>query len=107
MTHEIFYALGGVGLVSLGLYGVLAVGQMLRRILAVNVMGTGVFMILVALAARHPADAPDPVPHAMVLTGIVVAVSATALAVALACRVQETDQPSSPPPAARQEALRP
>ena len=32
----------------------------------------------------------DPVPHAMVLTGIVVSVSVTALALILACRVQET-----------------
>ena len=42
-------------------------------------------------AARVAGDRPDPVPHAMVLTGIVVAVSATALALALACRIhQET-----------------
>jgi multicomponent Na+:H+ antiporter subunit C len=45
-------------------------------------MGTGVFMVLVtsALGQGQPAD---PVPHAMVLTGIVVAVSATAFALAL------------------------
>ena len=45
----------------------------------------GVFMMLVALASRTTgiATRPDPVPHAMVLTGIVVAVSATALGLAL------------------------
>jgi len=38
---------------------------------------------LVAIAYRGP-EAPDPVPHAMVVTGIVVAFASTALAVALA-----------------------
>ena len=33
----------------------------------------------------------DPVPHALVLTGIVVAVSATAMALALGKRLQELD----------------
>jgi len=32
---------------------------------------------------------PDPVPHALVLTGIVVAFSATALALALGRRLRE------------------
>ncbi len=52
-------------------------------ILALNVMGSGVFLVLVALAKRTGNTAPDPVPHAMVITGIVVAVSATALALTL------------------------
>jgi len=45
-----------------------------------------VFMFLIAIAKRD--ILPDPVPHAMVLTGIVVAVSATALALALTLRVR-------------------
>ena len=56
--------------------------------LAINVMGSGVFLVLVALGGRTPGAAPDPVPHAMVITGIVVAISATALALALMLRVQ-------------------
>ena len=62
---------------------------MLRRLLGLNVLGSGVFMMLVALASRTTdiATRPDPVPHAMVLTGIVVAVSATALALALLRRM--------------------
>ena len=39
--------------------------------------------MLVALAKRSGDALPDPVPHAMVITGIVVAVSATALALTL------------------------
>jgi multicomponent Na+:H+ antiporter subunit C len=44
-------------------------------------MGSGAFLVLVGLAQRY--DVADPVPQAMVLTGIVVAVAATALALAL------------------------
>jgi multicomponent Na+:H+ antiporter subunit C len=48
-------------------------------------------MVLVALAARSGDRPPDPVLHAMVLTGIVVAVSATGLAVALACGLADDE----------------
>ncbi|MGC9456833.1 MAG: NADH-quinone oxidoreductase subunit K [Halothiobacillaceae bacterium] len=69
-------------------FGVVALGRsrhLLRQILALNVMGAGVFMVLLVVAARS--DSPDPVPQAMVLTGIVVAVSATAFALALMRRL--------------------
>ena len=82
MSSTFTYALIGVGLFTLGLYAMIVHAHLLRKILALNVMGSGVFMILVALAKRS-GDMPDPVPHAMVITGIVVAVSATALALTL------------------------
>ncbi len=88
MTSSIFYALVGVGLFNLGLYALIIYPHLLRKIIAINVMGSGVFLIMVALAARTSAGGPDAVPHAMVITGIVVAVSATALALALMLRVQ-------------------
>lgn len=83
------YALIGVGLFTLGLYALIVHAHLLRKILALNIMGSGVFMILVALAKRS-GDMPDPVPHAMVITGIVVAVSATALALALMLKLSAT-----------------
>jgi multicomponent Na+:H+ antiporter subunit C len=82
MNVALMYALVGVGLFSLGLYALIIHAHLLRKILAINVIGSGVFMILVALARRSGA-VPDPIPHAMVITGIVVAVSATALALTL------------------------
>ncbi len=87
MSPLISYALAGVALVTLGLYAIIVHAHLLRKILAINVMGSGVFLILVALATRAKDVAPDPVPHAMVITGIVVAVSATALALALMLRL--------------------
>lgn len=73
----------------MGLFAVVVVSPIMRKILALNVAGSGVFLFLVALAHRSRMPFPDPVPHAMVLTGIVVAVSATALALLLACRIQD------------------
>lgn len=81
MTGGLLFALVGAALFVLGVAGVLLIKHLLRRILAFNLMGSGAFLVLVGLAQRN--DIPDPVPQAMVLTGIVVAVAATALALAL------------------------
>ena len=83
MSPLVLYALVGVGLFVLGLYALIIHAHLLRKLLAINVMGSGVFLMLVALAGRYHDAPPDPVPHAMVITGIVVAVSATALALIL------------------------
>ncbi|MFN4261541.1 MAG: sodium:proton antiporter [Gemmataceae bacterium] len=93
MSLAIWYALVGVVLFAIGLYGLIIREQMLRKILALNIMGSSVFLLLVAVADRRPGRPPDPVPHAMVLTGIVVAVSATALALALARRLPARSEP--------------
>lgn len=85
MSQPLFWMLTGCALFAIGLYGLAVRSHLLHRILALNVMGTGCFMVLVATAARS--SPPDPVPHAMVLTGIVVAVSATAFALALLLRL--------------------
>jgi len=85
VTPGLIYALAGVALFVLGLAGLILLTSALRRILAFNLMGSGVFLVLVGLAQRD--GGVDPVPQAMVLTGIVVAVAATALALALARRL--------------------
>lgn len=89
MTISLLYALIGVVLLGMGLYRLVIDPHLVKKILALNISGAGVFLFLVAVADQTPGAAPDPVPHAMVLTGIVVAVSATAVALALACRIQE------------------
>lgn len=87
MSPAFLYALVGVGLFSIGIYALIIYPHLLRKILAINIMGSGVFLVLIALAVRTQ-GVPDAVPHAMVITGIVVAVSATALALALMLRVK-------------------
>jgi multicomponent Na+:H+ antiporter subunit C len=91
MSTTMLYSLAGVVLFGMGVSTLIIHSHPLRKILAVNVMATGVFLILVATAYIPFGQGDiDPVPHAMVLTGIVVSVSVTALALILACRVQET-----------------
>lgn len=82
------YMLAGAALFAVGLHGLTVRPQLIQKVLAFNVMSNGVFLLLVTLAPRPSAAAPDPVPQAMVLTGIVVAVSATALALSLVRRVE-------------------
>jgi multicomponent Na+:H+ antiporter subunit C len=85
----------GGTLFAMGVCGVLLLRHLLRRILAFNLMGSGAFLVLVGLAQRD--DIANPVPQAMVLTGIVVAVAATALALALARRYHHLSGRSSLP----------
>ena len=81
LTPPLLYAFAGVALCGIGLSGFLLLEHLLRKLLAFNLMGSGVFLVLVGLAQHH--HTPDPVPQALVLTGIVVAIAATALAVVL------------------------
>lgn len=85
MSGGLLFAATGALLFAIGLAGMLLLSCTMRRVLAFNVMGSGVFLVLVGLAQRE--GTADPVPQAMVLTGIVVAVAATALALALIRRL--------------------
>jgi multicomponent Na+:H+ antiporter subunit C len=89
MTGATLFGLCAAALVGLGLLGVIVHPQKLRKILSFNLMGGGVFLLFGVIARRGAAAgmAADPVPQAMVITGIVVAFSATALAVALLLRL--------------------
>jgi multicomponent Na+:H+ antiporter subunit C len=87
-TDDRLYLLAGAALFAIGFYSLVIQTHLLRRIMALNVMGSGVFLVFLALAAQTAGAIPDPVPQAMVLTGIVVSVCATGLALALADRVQ-------------------
>ena len=86
MTPPVLYALCAAAIFGIAVYGLLSRPHLVRRLLALNMMGVSVFLLLVAFARRHP-EVTDPVPHAMVLTGIVIAVSATAFALALVRRL--------------------
>ncbi len=79
MSAGLIYAVTGVSLFSLGLYGLIVHEHLVRKIMAFNIMGSGTFLVLVGLSQR--AGAIDPVPQALVLTGIVVAVSADGICV--------------------------
>jgi multicomponent Na+:H+ antiporter subunit C len=88
MTADL-YGLLGAALTGLGLFGMLVRTEPLLRILAFNLLGGGVFLVLGAIARRGAGAgfAADPVPQAIILTGIVVAFAATTIAVALVLRL--------------------
>ena len=91
MIEQWIYGVTGIVLFSLGVRALLLQSSLLRRVLAGNVMGAGVFMVLITIAYHGREFAADPVPQALVLTGIVVAVSATALALVLGRKLSESD----------------
>lgn len=86
MSSEPLFALGGLGLILIGLWALVLHAHLLRKVLALNVMSSGVFVLLVGSGMLDPATR-DPVPQAMVLTGIVVALASTALALSLVLRL--------------------
>jgi multicomponent Na+:H+ antiporter subunit C len=100
------FALAASALVGIGLYGLIIHPEPLRKILAFNLLGGGVFLLFGVVARRGEAAGlfADPVPQAIVITGIVVAFAATALAVALLLRLSkaagqatlDTDAPPRP-----------
>jgi multicomponent Na+:H+ antiporter subunit C len=91
MNTATLFGLSAALLVGLGLYGLIVNPHPLRKILAFNVLGAGVFLLFGAIARRGAAAGmgADPVPQALLITGIVVAFSATALAVAVLLRLSE------------------
>jgi multicomponent Na+:H+ antiporter subunit C len=91
MSAAAMFGLCGAVAVGLGLYGLVTNPQPLRKILAFNLVGAGVFVFFGVVARRGAAAGfgGDPVPQALVITGMVVAFAATALAVALLVRLFE------------------
>jgi multicomponent Na+:H+ antiporter subunit C len=85
MSAVTIFGLYGALAIGLGLYGVITNPQPLRKIIAFNVLGSGAFLLFGVIARRGAAVglSGDPVPQALVITGVVVAFAATALAVAM------------------------
>jgi len=83
------FGLLGAALAGIGLFGMLVRAQPLIRIVCFNLLGSGVFLVFGAVARRGAGAgfAADPVPQAIILTGLVVAFAATTLAVALVLRI--------------------
>jgi len=103
MSAATVSGLCGAVVAGLGLYGMIASPHPLRKILAFNLLGSGVFLVFGVIARRGAAAGfgGDPVPQALIITGIVVAFSAGALAIALLLRLfSETGRATLDPDAA-------
>ena len=88
MNAPTLFGLCAAVLVGFGLYGLIVHPQPLRKVLSFNLMGSGVFLVCAVIARRGSAAGMggDPVPQALLITAIVVAFAASALAVALMLR---------------------
>jgi multicomponent Na+:H+ antiporter subunit C len=83
----------------LGLYIVISRGNLVKKIVGLNVFQTSVFLLYISMAKVHGGTAPiltgkpeifsNPLPHVLILTAIVVGVSTTALGLALVVRIRE------------------
>lgn len=91
MNAGTWFALCGAVIVGVGLFGLIVNPEPLRKILAFNLVGSGVFLIFGVIARRGAAAGlgGDPVPQALIITAIVVAFAATAMAIALLLRLFE------------------
>ncbi len=89
MTTFAIYSITAVVLFCVGLMGLAVHPNLLRKIVCLNIMAGGAFLFLISLAYNSQGPEMDPVPQAMVLTGIVVAVSATSFALCLTRMIKE------------------
>lgn len=80
------WVLVAAAIFGIGIHGLLVARHILRKLLALNLMLSALFLLLIVVPAPIEGR-PDPVPQALVLTGIVIAVSTTAFALALMVRL--------------------
>jgi multicomponent Na+:H+ antiporter subunit C len=80
----------------IGLWGVIAEPNLIRKVVALSITNTAVIILFVYQAALSGDSAPiladsgvpvDPVPHALMLTAIVVGICVVALALVLVYRL--------------------
>ncbi len=89
-----------VVLMMIGFYIVIAQGNLIKKLVGLNIFQTSVFVFFISLAYLEDGTAPialegvseysNPLPHVLILTAIVVGVALTAMGLALVVRVQET-----------------
>jgi multicomponent Na+:H+ antiporter subunit C len=94
MNSATWYGLVGAAFSGIGLYGLITHHHVLRKILSFNLLGAGVFLIAGTVARRGASAglSGDPVLQGLVITGIIVAFAATALAVALLLRLGQESE---------------
>lgn len=94
LLHNYHYA-AAMLLFCLGLHTVIVRRNIIKKLIGLNIMETSVFFFYISLGyldggiapiragGADPAHMVNPIPQALILTGIVVAVSVTALALSM------------------------
>lgn len=88
-------------LMMTGFYVVIASGNLVKKIVGLNIFQTSVFIFYISVGKVEGGTAPiivdsaepvlysNPLPHVLILTAIVVGISTTALGLALIVRIRE------------------
>ncbi len=88
-------------LMVIGLFAVLAKGNLVKKIIGLNLLQTAVFLFYISIGKVDGGTVPvywderpdavyeNPLPHVLMLTAIVVGVSITAVALAFVVRIKE------------------
>ena len=90
-----------IGLMMTGFYAVIARGNMVKKMVGLNIFQTSVFMLYISMGKVADGTASiltgdpqtvysNPLPHVLILTAIVVGVATTAVGYALIIRIQES-----------------
>lgn len=98
LGHYNYYVV--VILMMIGFYAVIAKGNMVKKIIGLNLFQTSAFILFISAGKIIGASTPiyregvdlysNPLPHVLILTAIVVGVATTAVGLALAVRIRET-----------------
>jgi len=97
------YIGGSIILILIGLFGVLTRKNLIKIVVSIGIMDTGVNLLLVSLGYINNGIAPilteanasnslnfvDPLPQALVLTAIVIGVAVLALALSIVIKIYE------------------
>ncbi len=85
-------------LMMTGFYIVVSRGNLVKKIVGLNIFQTSVFLLYISMGKVRGGTAPiltgkpeiysDPLPHVLILTAIVVGVATTALGLALVVRIK-------------------
>ncbi|MBT9150699.1 MAG: Na(+)/H(+) antiporter subunit C [candidate division WS2 bacterium] len=86
-----------ITLLLIGLYTMIIKKSLIKKIMGLNIFSTSVFLFLISMAYRRGGAPPikaegvelyvNPLPHALVLTGIVVALALTSFALILVINI--------------------
>lgn len=89
-----------VVLMMIGLYALIARGNLIKKIVGMHIFQASVFLFYISLSKVTGGTAPiiaqgvtlysNPLPHVLILTAIVVGVATTAVGLALVVRIHES-----------------
>lgn len=100
------YLGGSIVIILIGLFGVLTKRNLIKIVISIGIMDTGVNLLLVSLGYINGGIAPiitatnntnslnyvDPLPQALVLTAIVIGVAILALALSIVIKIYENQK---------------